>query len=86
MQTKTGEVCAALRQCLGWYTALGEDIRQLSERTEELWLQMDDLVRALQEAENRKNTPAVERSVQALLRCALSIEQADHLKHAEKLS
>jgi hypothetical protein len=78
MQTKTGQVHAALRECEGWYAAEGEEIRLLSERTEELWFQVDDLVRALQEAESRENAPAAARLVHALLCCALAIEAEVH--------
>ena len=82
MQTKTSQVRVALRECLAWYDAAREDIRQVSERAEELWFQMDDLVCALQEAENRADAQAVEHLVHALLRCALAIEAEVHFLRA----
>ena len=74
MQTKTSEVRVALAACIAWYTAIGEDIRLLTERTEAVWFQIDDLVGALQEAEQRGNAEETKRRLRDLLRCALALQ------------
>lgn len=81
MQTKTSEVRAALAACMAWYAALGKDIRLLTERTEALWFQIDDLVCALQEAEQRGNAEETKCRLRDLLRCALILQAEVYSVH-----
>jgi hypothetical protein len=74
MDSKTRQVRAELVKCEAWYANMGEDIRLLTERTEELWFQIDDLVCVLQEAEVRGDSAEVKRCMQTLIRCSLALQ------------
>jgi hypothetical protein len=74
MQSKTSQVCTELSRCEAWYACIGEDVRLLTERTEALWFQMDDLVCDLQEAETNGDEAEVKNCIHALLLCALALQ------------
>ena len=50
------------------------DRRQFSERTKELWFQIDDLSQALHKAERRRNRAEVAHHIQGLLPCIVALQ------------
>ena len=81
MQSKTNLIRAEVARCEAWYANRGENIRLLTERTEELWFEMDDLVVALQEAESSGDTADTNGCINALLHYALDLQTEAQKAH-----
>jgi hypothetical protein len=55
LQTRTQQVRAAITECIGQYRSASIDIVKATERSEELWFEIDDLLTAMESAEAQED-------------------------------
>lgn len=73
--TKTERVRAVLSVCGACCEAVGEEMRTRTERVEELWFEIDDLVDAMGRAETVGDHDVVRMSLQSILRLLGHLER-----------